>query len=422
MSATLVRGSFAAQQNVVAGRVALKVDGHVFTQWSSVEITRDLKDIAGSFRLGYVDSGRAAQALPSMIAVPPFFEIVREGMAFELALDGETVMKGWIDEVSLAWSDSQLTADVSGRDATGDLADCAALPNGPAEFRNLALLAIAGIVCKPFKISVTADVDVGAPFPRLASNVHETGLAFLEKASRQRSVLLVSDGVGGLLLTKGGSATAPAPLVVPGNVQSVSTRGSWRRRFSDVFVKGSTDTVVHRAARVALLTPDMTPPETGEPPAVQVQYDESETILISGHATDPEVTRWRPVVRAARTQSGSASAQAQAEWALRVARGQSTDFTYTVLDWRAGAAGALWRPNAVVQVTDPYTDIDKPMLIAGVTYMLSEQGIMTRLRVVGRSAFDRINEPKPRIQRRIRTKGNPQVYTTGTYPIRLPPK
>lgn len=430
MSATLVRGSFAAAQNVVAGRVALKVDGHVFTQWSSVEITRDLKDIAGTFRLGYVDSGRAAQALPSMIAVPPFFEIVRDGMAFELALDGETVMKGWIEELSLGWSDSRLTAEVSGRDATGDLVDCAALPNGPAEFSGLDLLAIAQAVCKPFGIAVRADVPVGAAFPRAAANVHETALAFLEKLSRQRAVLLVSDGVGGLLLTQGGSAQAPAPLMVPGNVQALSTRNDWRRRFSDVYVKGGFDTRTMRVGRAPLITPIGAPTTFAATNAMlnatYAYRQETITTAVTGHATDPEITRWRPVVRAARTQSGSSSAQAQAEWALRVARGQSTDFTYTVLDWRAGTsgtgAGALWRPNAVVHVTDPYSAIDKPMLIAGVTYSLSEQGITTRLRVVGRSAFDRIDEPAPRIQRRIRTKGNPEIYTTGTYPIKLPGK
>jgi prophage tail gpP-like protein len=412
-------GSFAAGQNSVAGRVALKVDGKIFTQWSSAEITRDLKDITGTFRLTYSDTGRQAQAMPVDIAVPPFFEIVREGMAFELSLDGERVMTGWIDDVALEWNDGALTAEVSGRDATGDLADCAALPNGPAEFRGLDLLAIAGIVCKPFGIGVRADVDIGAAFPRLAANVHETALAFLEKAARQRAVLLVSDGVGGLLLTRGGSGNAPAPLTLPGNIQGASTRQSWRRRFSDVFVKGGTDASARRAGRTAPITPTATPPETGMTAPAAAQADEASTAVIGGHARDPEITRWRPVVRAAKTQSGAASAQAQAEWALRVARGMGSDLTYTVLDWRAGAGGALWRPNEISQVTDPYADLDKPMLIAGCTYSLSERGITTRLRVTGRSAFDRIDEPAPRVQRRIRTKGNPQIYTTGTYPIRL---
>ena len=410
-------GGFSTGQNAVAGRVSLRVDTMVFTQWSSAEITRDLKDITGTFRLTYADTGRAAQALPSLIAVPPFFAIVREGMEFELALDGELVMRGWIDEVNLDWEAERMTASVSGRDRTGDLADCAALPNGPAEFRGLDLLAIATIVAAPFGIRVRADVDVGAPFPRFAANVHETALAFLEKGARQRAVLLVSDGVGGLLLTRGGSSSGPAPLAIPGNIQAGSTRFSWRQRFSDVFVKGGVDPAARRAGRAAPIQPASPPPETGMTAPAPAQADETTTAIIGGHATDPEITRWRPVVRAARSQSGAASAQAQAEWAVRVARGLSSELTYRVLDWRSD--GALWRPNQVVQVTDPYADIDKPMLIQGVTYSLSDHGIETRIKVAGRTAFDRIDEPQPRIRRRIRTTANPRIYTTGTYPIRF---
>ncbi len=419
MSASVSAGNFGAGESAVAGRVSLRVDGQVFTQWTSAEIVRDLKDIAGSFRLNYADTGRAGQALPAMIAIPPFFEVVREGMGFELALDGERVMTGWIDDVILDWQGTRLTAQVTGRDKTGDLADCAALPFGPAEFSGVDLLAIAQAVCKPFGITARADVDVGAPFPRFAANVSDTALAFLERGARQRALLLVSDGVGGLLLTHGGDSPAPAPLAVPGNIQGISSRFSWRQRFSDYFVKGVTDPRARRAGRTAPITPAMTPPETGMVAPAAAQADEASTALGSGRATDPEITRWRPIVYATRSQSGAITAQTQAEWALRVARGMSYNLSYTVLDWRA--AGALWRPNQVVRVTDPYSDVDREMLIAGVTYSLSEKGITTMIRVAGRSAFDRINEPSPHIRRRIRTLWNQRIYNTGNAPIRPGP-
>jgi dTDP-glucose pyrophosphorylase len=66
---------------------------------------------------------------------------------------------------------------------------------------------------------------------------------------------------------------------------------------------------------------------------------------------------------------------------------------YTVQDWRAGAANALWLANQVVAVSDAYLNINRDMLISGVKYRMSEAGIFTVLRVAGRTAFDRIDEP-----------------------------
>jgi prophage tail gpP-like protein len=122
---------------------------------------------------------------------------------------------------------------------------------------------------------------------------------------------------------------------------------------------------------------------------------------MTGHAVDPEVTRWRPHVSLTRTQSGSASAQQQAEWWARVARGESTHLSYRVLGWRVGPDRALWRPNTEVHVYDPCAGIDDVMLIRAVIYVLGPDGEKpttpaTDIEVVGLTAFDCIDEPSRR--------------------------
>lgn len=379
--------------------IALKIDGvGSFSKWTGVNIERDIKQISGGFQLEYDDEGRAATALPNLIAAPPFFAAIRRGMAFELAVDGEPVMLGWIGEIQVGWKAGALSATFLGRDRTGDLVDCAALPNGPAEFHGVDLLHVAQTVCAPFGITVRAETDLGEPFERLAAAPHETALAFLEKAARQRSVLLVSDGVGGLLLTKGGSTPGPAALTVPGNVQAVEFKDSEQGRFSDVFVKGQTDG--HKTHGPAPALDNSAEPLTAGPVTpVSATTTQASTVLMTGHAADPEITRWRPTVRLTRTQSGMSTTQEQAEWAVRVARGLGTQLTYTVLGWRAGPQNALWRPNQVVQVVDPWSGIDKPMLISGVRYRRGAEGDITQLSLVGVTAFDRINEAQRRRQR-----------------------
>ena len=384
------------------GGMTVIVGGMTLTDWVSGEVTRHMKEISGSFTLTYVDDLRAVQAGLSVFSGSA--PVVREGRSVQIKLDGELVLDGWIDEIELEQSATELRATIEGRDKTGDLVDCAAAPNGPGEFTNIDLLGVAQAVCKPFGISVRADTDMGDPFPRLAVGPHEKALAFLEKAARQRSVLLASDGVGGLLLTTAGT-TQGSPLVVGVNVTSARTSGSWRQRFSDVFVKGQTDSRARRAGRAAALDHDSAP--AGSAPSVP-DPDEASTALIAGHAKDTDIDRWRPTVRLTRTQSGASSAQTQAEWAVRVERGQSRSLHYRMPGWRSFDKQELFRPNTVCAVYDPYSGIDDTMLIAGVTYQSGPEGVFTEIDLVGVTAYDRINEADRRRQRhRGKPRGGP---------------
>jgi len=395
-------------------RVTLKAAGYVLRQFIEAKIERDLQNIAGRFSVTCLDAQRLAQSLPAQIGQPPTIPVrLLAGHACELAIDGETVLLGWIDKVTGEWSGEHIRFRFEGRDKTGDLVECAALPNGPSELRNVDLLSAAKTVCQPFGITPKADVDIGAPFRVLALYPHETALSFLEKGARQRAVLLVSDGVGGLLLTRGGSTRGPAPLRIGELIQDSEWHHDHAHRFSDYFVKGQT--APNRAGTAAPLTSTAVP-FGGTPPATPgpATAKEKAAVAMTGHAVDPEITRWRPTVRMVRSQSGMSSVQEQAEWALRVARGQADHLEYTVLDWRAN--GALWRPNQVVPVWDPYAGVDRDMLIAGVTYEFSEKGARTKLRLVGVTAYDRIDEAERRKHRHGHQTAQQQL-TTAAAPI-----
>ena len=377
-------------------RMTLSVAGLVLSRWTAVQVPRNLRDIAGSFTVQYRDSGREALSFDPDLDPFPRFPTVLSGQACSVAIDGTRVLTGWIDKVSAKWSGNQLSCTITGRDKTGDLVDCAASPNGPVEWRNMSVLQIAQAICKPFGISVRADVDVGGTFPVFGVDADETAISAIEKAARQQALLVVSDGVGGLLLTRGGSTRAPAPLTRPGNIQDGGIESDWTQRFSDYYVKGQTNKSVTRQAQVPLFT-SATDPTSGLTFPIETSTTatttESVSSIMTGHAIDPEVTRYRPTVRTAKTQSGAATVTEQAFWGLRVAKGMAETLQYTVLDWRAGPSNALWLPNALSHVTDPFAGLDKDMLISGLTYQYDGTGEFTQLELAGRTAFDRINEP-----------------------------
>lgn len=375
---------------------SLTVGGRVFRRWTSLRITRDLKDICGAFELELYDAARE-EAAGNAAAPVPEAELIAPGLACTLALDGEVVLKGWIDEVASAWQADSRTVRVSGRDKCGDLVDCSPFPDGPAELRNIGLFDLAKRVCEPFGITVRAETDLGEPFPLIACYPHESALSLLEKQARQRAVLVVSDGVGGLVFTRAGTSRAAAPLRIGELIQQASLNNSWRARFSRIVVKGQSDQSWQGGSAPLghASGPATTPPASPGAGAAQAPH-----IVMQGSATDPEITRFRPSVRMARTQSGASTLQVQAEWAVRVARGQGFRYEATVLGWRAGDDHALWRPNTLAAVWDPFAPLDEEMIIARVVYEASGSGRTTRLSLEGKSAFDRIDEPYRRRHRR----------------------
>jgi prophage tail gpP-like protein len=376
-------------------RVVLRVGGLALSRFSAVQVCRNLRDIAGSFSVTYRDSGREALSFDPDLDPLPHFPSVLAGQACIVEIDGTQVLNGYIDEVDASWGANALNCTITGRDKTGDLVDCAASPGGPVEWRNVSPLQVAQIIAKPFGISAVADVDVGGVFPLFGIDADELALSAIEKACRQAALLVTSNGVGGLVLTRGGSSRAPAPLQRPGNIQDGGLKASWAQRFSDYYVLGQTSKSVKRTVSEPLMSV-FTDPTTGTEYPIETSQDatvdESVSTLMTGHAVDPEITRYRPSVRMVKTQSGTASVTEQAYWGLRVAKGMGTTLAYKVLDWRAGPDNALWLPNALSKVTDPFVGLDKDMLISGVTYCYDGQGEYTQLELAGRTAFDRINE------------------------------
>ncbi len=404
----------------------LETNGLVFIDWTSARIQRGLSEISGSFEFEYDDQLRMQSILPraearmSLIAIKPPAEV-------RILLDGELVLLGWIEDVEFQVSGEEVHARLSGRDRTGFLIDCSANPLGPAEYKGLDALQIAQRLCAPFNIPVRAEVDVGAPLRDYGIEVGETVMSAIDKAAKQRALLVTSDGVGGLVLTRSGTRRSPAPLSMPGNAISGGARLSIRDRFSDYWVKGQTrpsrggrrasldgteapatarapgGSATARHSRRAVSSPGpvdgTASPSDVTLPEIDVVASQSASIVSTGHAVDPFFKGlYRPKVFTVRSQSGDAPNQLLAEWRMRIARGNSVRNHWTVAGWRDGADNRLWRPNEIVSVRggtlDPFD-----ALIADVHYAQDDRaGSRTELELVGREAYDL--EPLPDQHRR----------------------
>jgi prophage tail gpP-like protein len=412
-------------------RCAVIVAGITVAAWTEIEITRDLSELSGSFTLRGLDFARLAAALGQPQAAPA--AVLQAGDAVQISLDGDLVLDGYVDRVSLRADAGGLMVELTGRDKAGDLVDCAAAPDGPVEYRSQTLTQIANALARPFGLTVTADADVGPPLALFGLDASETAAAALARAARQRGLLLVSDGVGGLRLTSGGQGGIPAAAALRfgENILLVDAVLSWEERYSAVWVKGQSAAAWLAYDGVQPIGPDAMPgttaPIAATPDAAATRTARSR-VALGAQAEDPEITRYRPRVLLSETQAGGATAATQAAWAVRVARSAGRTATYTVADWRAGPARELWRPNTIVTVDDPYTGLTEEMLLAGLTYQWTPAGARTGLRVIGRHALDLVAEteaPRPQLTGRaaprrapvVRGGASPRALDGTAYPL-----
>jgi prophage tail gpP-like protein len=262
-------------------------------------------------------------------------------------------------------------------------------------------------------MTARAETDIGDPFPHFSIDTGETVMSAIEKAARQRGVLVVSDGVGGIVLTETGATRAGAPLIAIQHDGGVDRRNihrtrlhmSWRGRFSDHYIKGQLPHVrsAKTAARAALdvtVTPLGTGAALPPPPAVTGATPTKHKrgkgkhgpVYQTGHATDPGVTRYRPKVWMTRAEAGLDTVDEQADWRARLTAAQAAGTYYTMVGHRPAAPGGktlpLWMPNTLAAVTDPIRGLDGvDQLIAGVTYLDGEDGARTVLRVVDPASY-----------------------------------
>lgn len=349
-------------------RVTLGIGDAEWDGWTELEITRSIERVAGAFALGLTERWPGQTERRQ----------IRMGMACKLAVDGEVLITGWIDDVEINYDATSHQLVVRGRDSTGDLFD-SKLGDRPFEFGGLKLDEIAQRICRPFGITVTAQVDMGRPFPRFAIQPGESPFEAIERGCRQRAILPVADGRGGLLLTRagmGGEAAAPLQLGGDdGNILSGGTTMSMADLHSEYIVLGS-------AAAPSALNQVFGPnPEAAE----------GRPVAPSARIRDPSVTRHRPTVVMAETQGTSVTLRQRAEWQRAVAVGKSVKGTRTVQDWRG--ATKLWHPNTLTRVTDDLANLDnEEMLITATKMTLTEAGTLTELTLALPDAYRLIPE------------------------------
>lgn len=318
--------------------ITLRIDGVDWSHWQSVEVTRQVDAIAGSFSLALVERWGDADGMQSMP--------LAAGLPCELLIGQDPVINGYIDKVSPSFSAGAHGITVTGRDKSADLVDCAAI-HQPGQWSGLNCAGLAQELAAPFGVTVQAEGDVGAPFATFKLEQGEKAFDALDRALKQREVFACPDGKGGIVLLKIGSRDARGKLQQGVNILQASLEADMAERFSDYVVQG-------------------------QQPGNDKQWGLAAS-AVTASIKDAAVTRYRPMLIRAENSVDAAAARQRASWECAVRAGRAVTVSVTVQGFRqeglgADQSGPLWDVNAMCEVDIPYLRLSQSLLISKVSF------------------------------------------------------
>lgn len=332
-------------------RVTLVANGREFAGWVDVTVQLGIDRISGAFSIGLTERWPGAQARP-----------IRMEDSCQLYIGADLVISGQIDDVERSLSTDAHDIKIVGRDAAGELVDCAC-DHSPGEWADRKLESIAADICKPFGVKVRILANTGKPFAKLTVNKGETAFEVIKRMCNARGVLAYSDGSGDLIIGPGNPAKVPTKLVEGLNVKSVSARQTRQSRWRDY-------TVLAQSGGWG---------------------DAEQNAGTKGSARDAGISRYRPRIRMADDLADGVTAADQAQWEAMTNRAKAVTAEVTFAGWRH--EGGLWRPNSLVAVSCPTVEVVGDRLLGAVDLTHNaKDGTLAKLSLVGRGAYDLLAE------------------------------
>lgn len=330
--------------------VSLVVNGRPYQGFKSVRITRSIESLAGNFALSVTDRWQDAE--PWGIA---------EEDECRVEIGAEVVISGYVDKRNPSVSATDRSLSYTGRDRAAALVDCSVVLD-KWTFRNLSFYEFAKKIAAPWGVDVT--MQAGLTLKKRSKIVVQPGdTAFeaLAREAKEDGVMIVSDGAGGIVITRSGTARAPA-LIEGQNILSI-----------DVDYDGT-----DRFYRYVMLSQSAGTDESS-----------GESTRVLAEAIDEGVRR-KDRVLLLRAEKGYsiADARRRVDWEARIRAAKAEPVNVRVQGWLQ-PDGRLWPLNARSHVKARRSvSVDGDMLITSAEHTIDDRaGRITTLRLMRPDAF-----------------------------------
>jgi len=337
----------------------IRINGIAYMLATGFSFNRSMDMMGGAFSLGLID--------PDEEMISAF----RPGVTSQIEINGIIIAKAVFDTVSIDDTNGHVFT-YSGRDPSGDLIDSSAMfSDGNFSKKNIKLEDAIKDLLKPYNMVVKVAVDdTGKVFSEISITPGETVSEVITRLCKYRAVFPLSDGAGGLILTKAGGKRSGGHITVGGDQGNVITRRgeiSHAQRYSEIIVKGGSN--------------------GGDGFEGWAETSPEDLSGTEGRAKDPDIKRYRPLIIQSESDGYDLDLEERALWEVRYRRFSGTELTYTVPGWEA-AEGEFWKINTLVPVVDPQLFVKRDMLIKTVGLSRDGEGTRTNLTVAPAEAYD----------------------------------
>lgn len=340
----------------IGTRAILKVNGEQLNTWKSINVSRSITQIAGSFSFSTANKFAGENEKWN----------VTTGDECTIEIAEEKILTGYIDELEDSYTLGGHDITFSGRDKTADLVDCPFdIFTNDNEFKNLTFLQIIEKLCFPLNIIVELDAALvldTSLFIQISNYKVETGEMIYEQIStlcQQYGILPITTGNGKLFLTRAGLKRAFDMLEVGINIKANKLNQSDKNRYSIYYTTSGLSASAFNSKLIA-----------------------------HGELTDDYVKRTRPLIILMGDQANSDdTCQKRAAWEARIRAGTARKVETVVKGWTQ-KFGDIWPLNGTVLVKDDKIGVNDSFLIASINLSLdSNGGELTTMQLVHPDTF-----------------------------------
>lgn len=316
--------------------ITLEVNGQQYTQFKSASVQLRLDALTNTF--GFEATSEDGNPLP-----------FRGGEACKINVDGELILTGVIEIVSVSYSSTSHNISISGRDKTGDLLDSTldAISDliAPITLKQIIERVISqlgldievldNVNPEPFN----AAEDIISPEPG------ENAFEFIEKYSRKRQVLLTSNGDGNIVITQSSSDFIESRIRMQidsnaNNVLSASVSYDQTGRYNVYKFASSLNPIAINAAGVV---------------------DNESIVDQQGQEIDSEIRKGRQLILISENPYSNDQNNDRAIWEANIRKSRGRVYSAAVDGFRNEEAD-LWQLNKLVSVIDEFAGINARML------------------------------------------------------------
>lgn len=352
--------------------ITLSVNGAPYTSFKDITVEKSISDLTGEFSFTAVRSA----------GIPfPF----KAGDQVDIRVNSYLIISGYIDIIQVSYDSMSHDIVMRGRDITEDIVDSTI--GGDFDFSTPILLE--DVIKQTLKKVGITNINVDSRVPNLPPfnfNIvtEKTGTSifeFIENYARQQGVLITTDNVGTLILTRAGDSQVESTLInqINGTVNNIIS-GNFTIDYSKRFNKYTFYAQSNLSSNN------------------DVTSDDSSNIF--NFAIDSDIRTTRTFTKIAENSSTNSELKTRAQWEANVRVAKSFVYQAVVLGDSIIENGKPWEVNTLIRVYDDFADIDETLLIDRITFNVNiDRGTTTTLSLVNKDAYTvLIQTPKTKNQ------------------------